>query len=53
MANDHLRVAVDTTTGTISLTTTDGVSVTMPTGSWNPATAVTPTTTHLRPRTSS
>ena len=28
MANDHLRVAVDTTTGTISLTTTDGVSVT-------------------------
>jgi alpha-mannosidase len=27
MANDHLRVAVNTTTGTISLTTTDGVSV--------------------------
>ena len=28
MANDHLRVAVDTTDGTITLTTTDGVSVT-------------------------
>jgi hypothetical protein len=27
MANDHLRVAVDTTNGTVTLTTTDGVSV--------------------------
>src|SRR5262249_40903861 len=27
MANDHLRVAVDATTGTVTLTTTDGVSV--------------------------